>query len=150
MNLRKIIKEQISRVFQEEDMGFDSAIGGAIGSIEGELANNMIGINDIIKTQTTDIKNQDNEIKANMQLKSKLDASSPEKKGLEREIPEAQKDYEKRKKQLKDLEDTKKGLEKAQSEIEKQKLELQKQTSNSTKSTEQGPISNLPSLESPI
>jgi septal ring factor EnvC (AmiA/AmiB activator) len=150
MNLRKIIREQISRVFQEEDMGINSAIGGTIGNIEDELANNLLGVNDVIGTQTIDLKNKDNEIKSNMQLKSKLDATSPHKKGLEREIPDAQKDYEKRKKQLKDLEDTKKGLEKAQGEIQKQRLELQKQTSKSSKGTKEAPASVLPSLGSPI
>lgn len=133
MNLRKIIKEQINRVFQEEDMGINSAIGGTIGNIEDELSANLIGVSDVINTQTIDLKNKDNEIKSHMQLKSKLDSTSPEKKGLEREIPESQKEYEKRKRQLKDLEDTKKGIEKAQSELQKQKIELQKQSTKSNK-----------------
>lgn len=151
MNLRKIIREEISRIFQEQDAAGDtSVLGGALTGIDTELTTDLDNINNIVKTHTIDLKNKDNQIKANNQLKSKLDAATPQRKGLEREIPEDQKDYEKRKKQLKDLQDAKDGIEKAKSEIEKQKVELQNQTLNTQTGTKQSNTSVLPSLQSPI
>ncbi len=151
MDLRKIIKEEIERILREDDMNADSSvIDGVLVNIEDQLAQDLENINKIYQTQNLDLKNKDNEIKANLQLKSKLDATSPQKKGLEREIPEDQKDYEKRKKQLKDLELAKKGMESAKSEIEKQKIELEKQNNQTKSGQKQSPITVLPSLQSPI
>lgn len=148
MNIRKIIREEISRIFKEDDME-ENPLDGTIANIETQLQNDLGNISTIINTQNTDIKNKENEIKTDLQLKSKLDAKNPHKKGLEREIPEKQKDFEIRKKQLKDLENAQKGLVAAQKEIEKQKVDMANQAKQSTSSNQTTP-SVLPSLESPI
>lgn len=146
MNIRKIIREQIYKVLEQDT---NDIFGSTLQNIQTQLQGDLENVGSIIKTHTTDIKNLDNQIKSNLQLKSKLDAKNPHKKGLEREIPETQKDYENRKKQLKDLEDAKRGLEDAQKEIQKQKIELEKNQATAKKGEEK-PQSNLPSLESPI
>jgi chromosome segregation ATPase len=152
MNLRKIIREQISRILEEADVtGINSVVDDTLGNIGTQLTNDLQNVDSIIKTHQIDLKNKDSQIKTNLQLKSKLDAANPEKKGLERQIPEDQKDLERRRKQLKDLEMAQKGIVDAQSEIEKQRLELQKQTA--TQSNNPGEAQSdsvLPSLESPI
>lgn len=149
MNVRKIIQETIARLFEEEGVA-DSMFGDTLTNIDGQLAKDQENVALIVKTQQTDLKNKDNEIKSNLQLKSKLDAKNPHKKGLERELPEMQKDYETRKKQLKDLEDAQKGLEDARKEIQKQQMDLEKQAKTSKVGEKEKPASNLPSLESPI
>lgn len=153
MNLKKIIREQISLVLNENDItGTNSVVDDTINNIGIQLTSDLQNVDTIIKTQQIDLKNKDNQIKANLQLKSKLDAAAPEKKGLERQIPEDQKDLEKRKQQMKDLEDAKKGMQTAQSEIEKQKIELARQAKmqvKTTQNTSKTP-SVLPSLQSPI
>lgn len=149
MNIRKIIREAIYNMFEQED-DMNALFGNTLQGIQTQLQNDLENVDKIITTQQTDVKNLDNQIKANLQLKSKLDAQNPHKKGLEREIPENQKDYEKRKKQVKDLEAAKKGLQDAQKEIERQKAELAKKTAETKKGAKEGPESNLPSLESPI
>lgn len=153
MNLRKIIREQISQVFREDDATDGSLFGGALTDIGGQLQKDLDNVGAIITTHQTDMKNMDNQIKADLQLKSKLDAKNPHKKGLEREIPEEQKEYEQRKKQLKDLIDAQAGLSDAQKEIEKQKLDMEKQTKSAGQSqsgADQSTPSVLPSLQSPI
>lgn len=151
MDIRKIIKETIERVFKEqEDGGMDSMLGDTITNIETQLQGDLDNIGNIIKTQQVDIKNKDNEIKSDLQLKSNLDAQNPHKKGLEREVPEKQKDFVIRKKQLKDLEDAQKGLSAAQKEIEKQKIDMETKAKSSPKAGETKTSSTLPSLESPI
>lgn len=150
MDIRKIIRETVERVFQEQGEGGDSMFGDSLMNIDDQLAKDQENVALIIKTQQIDMKNKDNEIKSDLQLKSKLDAKNPHKKGLEREIPEKQKDYEDRKKQLKDLEDAQKGLEAARKEIQKQKLDMEKQSQTSKVGEKEAPASNLPSLESPI
>lgn len=149
MNIRKIIREAIYNMFEQED-DMNALFGNTLQGIQTQLQNDLENVDKIITTQQTDVKNLDNQIKANLQLKSKLDAQNPHKKGLEREIPETQKDYEKRKKQVKDLENAKKGLQDAQKEIERQKAELAKKTAETKKGAKEGPESSLPSLESPI
>lgn len=149
MNIRKLIKEQIEKVFNEQDSS-ESMFGDAVTNIETQLQKDLDNVGNIIKTQQVDIKNKDNEIKTDLQLKSKLDAQNPHKKGLEREIPEKQKDFEVRKKQLQNLEDAQKGLMSAQKEIGKQKIEMEKQAKLSATGGKQTPSSILPSLESPI
>lgn len=149
MNIRKVIREQIYKIMEQEQDDA-SLFGNTLDNIQTQLQTDLENVGTIIKTQDIDIKNLDNQIKSNLQLKGKLDAQNPHKKGLEREIPEYQKDYEKRKKQLKDLQDAKKGLEDAQNQINNQKMDLQKKTSQSTPGEENAPESNLPSLQSPI
>jgi hypothetical protein len=149
MNIRKIIREELSRLF-EDDAADGSLFGGALTDISSELEKDLANVGIIIKTHQTDMKNMDNQIKSDLQLKSKLNAQDPHKKGLEREIPEKQKDYEVRKKQLKDLEDAQKGMSAAQKEIEKQKLDLEKQSSQSQSGQADSTPSVLPSLNSPI
>lgn len=152
MNLRKIIREEISRVFQEDDTT-GGLFGDTLNNIGDELQTDLDNVGTIIKTQQLDIQNMDNQIKSDSQLKSKLDANNAHRKGLEREIPERQKDYEVRKKQLKDLKDAQKGLQDAQQDIANQQNDLEKQSqqtgqSSSTNGTQT--ISVLPSLQSPI
>jgi hypothetical protein len=146
MNIRKIIREQVNKVFED-----DSLFGDTLDSIQTQLQGDLKNVDNIIQTQNVDMKNMDNQIKANLLLKGKLDAQSPHKKGLEREIPETQKDYIKRQKQLKDLEVAKKGMEDAQTQINKQKIDLQNQTTQQNKpGAEKETSSVLPSLKSPI
>lgn len=147
MNLRKIIREEIGRVFQEDEAGLNPVLGGALNGIEDTLSADLNNITNIVKTQTTDTTNKDNEIKANLQLKSKLDSKNPHRIGLEREIPEDQKELEIRKKQLKDLQNAQKGIQDAQAEIEKQKKDAELQSVATQKKPTQ---SVLPSLQSPI
>lgn len=154
MDIRKFIREEVERMLQEQDVADDSLFGGAIGNIEAELEKDLTNVSAIINTQQIDMKNRDNEIKANLQLKSKLDSKNPHRKGLESQLPEDQKDFELRKKQLKDLQNAQLGLTSAQKEIQKNKLEMEKQAKQSTSqsaSTGQKTIpSVLPSLQSPI
>lgn len=149
MNIRKLIREEIRKVLNEED-GSESLFGGAIGNIEAQLQDDLENVTGIINTQQTDLKNKDNEIKADLQLKSKLDAKNPHKMGLEREVPEKQKDYEVRKKQLKNLEDAKKGLITAKAEIEKQKMDMEKSAKSAKPGAAEEIPSVLPTLQSPI
>lgn len=154
MNLRKLIREAIGDMFQGDESGTGPLIGDTLTNIQQTLDTDLQNVNSIVQTHTVDMKNKDNEIKANLELKSKLDQNNPHKKGLEREIPEDQKDYENRKKQLKDLQDAVKGMISAKDQIEKQKQELEKQslkTATQDKSGKKQPIASvLPSLESPI
>jgi uncharacterized protein (DUF3084 family) len=145
MFLRKLIREEVYRILSEQD---DNPTMDVFANISQQIGDDIENLSKIITTQNQDVKNADNEFKANSQLKSKLNQGNPQKVGLERELPAKQKDIETRKKQLKDLEKAKKGLEQAQGEIEKQKIELEKM--KKTKSGEEGPTSNLPSHESPI
>ena len=148
MNIRKIIQEEISKLFAEQE---DSMFGGVLKNIGDELDTDLSNVDNIVKTNTTDLNNKDNEIKANLLLKSKLDSTSPQKKGLEIEIPASQKDYDQRKKQLQDLENAKKGMEVAKGEITKQKAEIDKQKTQQQLKTGKSQISSvLPSLPSPI
>lgn len=154
MDIRKLIREEVEKILKEQDATGDSLFGGAIGNIETELQKDLTNVGAIISTQQIDMKNRDNEIKANLQLKSKLDAKSPHRKGLERQLPEDQKDFEIRKKQLKDLQNAQVGLTTAQKEIQKQKLDMEKQTaqaaSKSTATSKKTISSVLPTLQSPI
>lgn len=147
MNIRKIIREEIQRLFHEDDNNTGGMFGSALDSIDTELGTDLTNVKTIIATHQTDIKNMDNEIKVDSQLKSKLDQNNPHRKGLEVEIPQKQKDFEMRKKQLKDLQDTQKGLEDAQTKIEKQQTDMQSQTKSGGK---QATPSVLPSLPSAI
>ena len=111
---------------------------------------NLDNVDSIIQTQTTDLKNTDSEIKSKLQLRSKLNQNSPERKGLEREVPEAQKGLKVKEKQLKDLETTKTNIAQAKSELEKKQQELEKQAMTSKMSKKSSTSSVLPSLQSPI
>lgn len=146
MDIRKLIREEIVRLFEQEESMFGTALTDIDTQLQGDLAN----VDVIVKTQQQDIKNMDTQVKGDLNTKSKLDAKNPHKKGLEREIPERQKEIVDRKKQLKNLEDAKKGLEAARAEIQKQQLDIQKQAKTATSGEQQAPESNLPSLESPI
>ena len=149
MDIRKIIKEEISKIFEQDAQS--TLFGDTMSSIEDELSNNLAQVGNIINTQTTDLKDKDSEIKANLQLKSKLNPSNPHRVGLEREIPVTQKLYVDRQKQLKDLQGTQKAMQDAQTKIANQQKELQKQQSQQKVSGgNQKPTSVLPSLQSPI
>lgn len=149
MKIRKLINEIIEKLLEETDV-----LNGALNNIGTQLDSDLQYVDDIVKTQQIDISDTDNRLKAKLQLKSKLNPSSAERKGLEREIPEAQKDYEKRKIQLKNLEATKQGMMNAQAELEKQRERIKKQNSINSKITNkqqnQSTGSVLPSLKSPI
>ena len=148
MNIRKIIREQIKKVFEDNTGGM---FGGALDGISNQLQTDLDNVGAIIATHQTDIKNKDTEIKADSDLQSKLDQNNPHKIGLTREIPEMKKDLDVRKKQLKDLETAEKGLTDAQTQIAKQQSNSQAQQNNSKADTGKAKIaSNLPSLPNPI
>lgn len=152
MNIRKLIREEIKKVIFEDETGMSPILGSTLDDITGQLTGDLTNVGTIISTQKIDLQNKDNEIKTDLQLKSKLDANNPHKKGLDREIPEKQKDYEARKKQLKDLETAQKGMEAAKEKIAKQSLDLEKQSAQSNTSTTSNNTtpSVLPSLGSLI
>ena len=147
MDIRRLIKEQIQKVF-EDNLNSDTLFGGALDDINGQLQTDLDSVGKIITTHQTDIKNQDNEIKADSQLQSKLDQSNPHKIGLTREIPEMKKDLDARKKQLQDLQNVQQGITDAQNQIQKQNDTMQnsQQGVQGTQKTQ----SVLPSIQSPI
>ena len=157
MKIRNLIREIISRVIHEED-ALDGGITGTIDNIGSQLDIDMQNVDKIINAQKGDLNNTDNQIKSKLQLKTKLTPTSPERKGLEREVPEAQKALRIKQQQLKDLEDAQKGMTQAKTELEKQRQEMEKQSQiNATLAAKQGvkpsgssSSSVLPSLSSPI
>ena len=144
MDIRKIIREEIQRLFNEVD-NTGGMFSGALKNIGTELGTDLKNVKAIIATHQTDIHNMDNQIKSDSQLKSKLDQNNPHRKGLEREIPEKQKDFQNRKKQLKDLQNAEKGLGDAQSKIEKQQISMKIQDANGGKKAVQSVLPTLPS-----
>lgn len=155
MNIRKIIREQISRVFQEEDASND-ILGGAVADIGTMLQRDIENINGIINTQSTSLKNdkitykQDNQKKGAISAKIG-DIDNPEKKGLEREMPLRNQLNQSKEKQIKDLEVAQKGLNTAKTDLEKKQLEIEKQAQQQAKNTgKTSTPSVLPSLQSPI
>jgi septal ring factor EnvC (AmiA/AmiB activator) len=149
MNIRSLIKEVITRVIHEEDvLGGD--ISGTIQNISTQLSNDLKNVESIIDTQKIDFTNDTNKVKSKLQLKSRLNQNTPERKGLEREVPESQKELKVKEKQLKDLETTKNNIVQAKSEIEKQSQELEKQSMVSKMGKKASTPSVLPSLNSPI
>jgi len=149
MEIKKLIREIISRVIHEEDM-LGGDITGTIKDIGTQLDVDLKNIDSIVKTQKNDLSNTDNQIKSKLQLRSKLTATSPERKGLEREVPEAQKVLKTKQQQLKDLEDAQKGMTQAKSEIEKQRQEIEKQALAANQGGKTASSNVLPSLQSPI
>jgi chromosome segregation ATPase len=149
INIRKIIREQIEKIFNEDDQNLGTGLfGGALANINTELQTDADNVNQIVTTQQMDLKNMDNQIKSDSQLKSKLDNNNPHRKGLEVEIPQKQKEYDARQKQLKDLQDVAKGLVDAQTDIQKQQKQS---TQNMNKTSTQTKIASvLPSLPSAI
>ena len=55
MNIRKIIREEISRVFRED--ASDDILGGAVNDIGTMLQGDIENINGIIDTQKTNLTN---------------------------------------------------------------------------------------------
>jgi hypothetical protein len=155
MNIRKIIREQISRVFKEADAS-DSILGGAVSDIGTMLQKDIDNINNIIDTQRTSLRNDKVVYKQDNQKKNAIspkigDIDNPEKKGLEREMPLRNQLNHSKEKQVKDLEDAQKGLVAAQSDLEKKRLEIEKQAAQQEKTSGKSTTpSILPSLESPI
>lgn len=155
MNIRKIIREQISRVFKEADAS-DSILGGAVNDIGTMLQKDIDNINNIIDTQKTGLKNDKVVYKQDNQKKNAIsakigDVDNPEKKGLEREMPLRNQLNHAKEMQVKDLEDAQKGLVAAQSDLEKKRLEIEKQAKQQEKTSGKSTTSSvLPSLESPI
>jgi len=156
MNIRKIIREEIARVFKEaettgsmagsassDDTG--SMLNGTLTDISGVLQADYDNMDVIIRKLDVDSKNRKNDIKSKLQIKSKLPADNPDRKGLNVSIPAYQSDDKVRDEQLKNLKDTQKGIAAAQDKLNKQQLDMEKQTKQSGKTP-----SVLPSLESPI
>ena len=150
MDIRKIIREQMQIVFEDDAIVNSGLFGGALNNINSQLDADLDNVGKIINTQQIDIKNKDNEIKSNSQLQSKLDQTSPKKIGLTRELPEDKKQLDIKKKQLKDLQDAKKGITDAQKEIEKQQSDMQKKAKSNPNPNGSQTSSVLPSLQSPI
>jgi len=157
MNLRKIIREQINRVFQEEDASQD-AIGGTIQDIGAMMQQDIEKMSNIIKTQQTGLKNDEAAYKQDLQKKNALsprigDIDNAEKKGLERALPLKDQLNKSKEQQIKDLEDTQKAMQIAKADLDKKSAELEQQSKESelsSKSTKTTSQSSLPSLESPI
>ncbi len=155
MNIRKIIREQISRVFQEEDASND-ILGGAVADIGTMLQKDIENINGIIDTQETGLKNDKIVYKQDNQKKNAIspkigDIDNPEKKGLERAMPLKNQLNQAKEQQIRDLKDAQKGLNVAKTDLEKKQLEIEKQAQQQAKSTgKTSSPSVLPSLQSPI
>jgi DNA repair exonuclease SbcCD ATPase subunit len=149
VKIRRIIKEIVAKtIFEQDVLGQD--ITNTINDISTQLSSDLENIDAIVKNQKIDLTNSNSEIKSKNQLKNKLSANSPEKKGLEREVPEAEKNLKNKEKQLKDLEKAKQGIIKAKSEIEKQRQEIEKQAKLSKNVDTKNISSVLPPLQSPI
>lgn len=151
MNIRKIIKEEVARVFKEADGdmsstdGQGSMLNGTLDDISGVLQTDFDSMDAIIQKLDVDSKDRKNDIKSKLQIKSKLPADNPDRKGLNVSIPAYQSDDKVRDEQLKKLKDTQLGIKAAQEKINQQKLDAEKQSIESGKTP-----SVLPSLKSPI
>lgn len=132
MNIRNIIKKSvIAYLLEQEQPG------------EEPEQDFIVKLDDIKKRLDLDLKDSESEYKAKEQMKGKLTANNPDRKGLERELPELKKQIEKKKTDVQDLENSKGELEKLN--IEKDKLKA----SQSISAVEKTP-SVLPSLNSGI
>lgn len=157
MNLRKLIREEIGRVFKEIDTPND-AIGGTIQNIGDMMQQDIEKMADIIKTQQTSLKNDQAAYKQDMQKKNALssrigDVDNAEKKGLERSLPLKDQLNKEKEKQIKDLENTQKAMQTAKNDLDKKNAELAQQSKEVEKSgkTEKTTTSSaLPSLPSAI
>jgi len=159
MNIRKIIREEISRIFQEEDSVLNAGndvLGGTVNDIGTMLQKDIDNIAGIVNTQTTSLKNDQAVYKQDNQKKNTIsnkigDIDNPEKKGLEREMPLRNQLNIAKDKQLKDLMAAQKGLMTAQSDLKKKQDEIEKQAQQQAKKTgKTSTPSILPSLQSPI
>lgn len=159
MDIRKIIREEISRMFQEEDATLNTGndvLGGAMNDIGAMLQKDIDNIAGIVNTQTTSLKNDQAVYKQDNQKKNTIsnkigDIDNPEKKGLEREMPLRNQLNIAKDKQLKDLVAAQKGLVAAQSDLQKKQAEIEKQAQQQAKATgKTSTPSILPSLQSPI
>ena len=154
MNIRKIIREEISRVFRED--ASDDILGGAVNDIGTMLQGDIENINGIIDTQKTNLTNDKLVYKQDNQKKGALSPKigsidNPEKKGLEREMPLRNQLNMEKERQIKDLENAQKGLATAKVDLDKKQAEIEKQSKiQAQKSGKQQTTSVLPSLQSPI
>ncbi len=154
MNIRKFIREEISRVFRED--ASDDVLGSAVNDIGTMLQGDIENITGIIDTQRTNLKNDKLVYKQDNQKKGAIspkigNVDNPEKKGLERELPLRNQLNMEKEKQIKDLEDAQKGLQTAKVDLDKKQAEIEKQSKmQAQKSGKQQTASVLPSLQSPI
>ena len=157
MNLRKLIREEIGRIFKEIDTSND-AIGNTIQNIGDMMQQDIEKMADIIKTQQTSLKNDQAEYKQDTQKKNALssrigDIDNAEKKGLERSLPLKDQLNKEKEKQIKDLENTQKAMQTAKKDLDKKNAELAQQAKEAEKTgkTEKTTTSSvLPSLPNPI
>lgn len=154
MNIRKFIREEISRVFRED--AAEDILGGAVNDIGTMLQGDIENISGIIDTQRTNLKNdklvykQDNQKKGSISPKIG-NVDNPEKKGLERELPLMNQLNMEKEKQIKDLEDAQKGLQAAKIDLDKKQAEIEKQSKMQAKNSgKEQTASVLPNLQSPI
>jgi hypothetical protein len=158
MNIRKIIREQISQVFKEVDAtdAANDILGGTVNDIGAMLQQNIDNMNKIIATQQTTLKNDKAVYKQDSQKKNAIspkigDIDNPEKKGLEREMPLRNQLNHAKEVQIKDLEDAAKGIESAKIDLDKKRLEIEKQAKEQSKASGKSSTQSvLPSLQSPI
>ncbi len=154
MNIRKFIREEISRVFRED--ATDDILGGAVNDIGTMLQADIENINGIIDTQRTNLKNDKLVYKQDSQKKGAIspkigNIDNPEKKGLERELPLVNQLNMEKEKQIKDLENAQKGLATAKIDLDKKQAEIEKQSKMQAKNSgKEQTASVLPSLQSPI
>ena len=131
MNIRKFIREEISRVFRED--ASDDVLGSAVNDIGTMLQGDIENITGIIDTQRTNLKNDKLVYKQDNQKKGAIspkigNVDNPEKKGLERELPLRNQLNMEKEKQIKDLEDAQKGLQTAKVDLDKKQAEIEKQS----------------------
>lgn len=146
--LRKIIREQLEKLFEAIDGG---VLDDAMADLQGQITANIKNLEDIKTTTDQDIENKENDIKAKKQLKGQLPTQNADRQGLEREIPAKQKEVDKQKKDAEKILKAKTDFEKAQSELEKQKMQIAKaDKEKEIKGGEKTSAPVLGSLESPI
>ena len=154
MDIRKLIREEVEKVFQEQDAD-NSVLGGAIQDIGAMLQVSIDNTNKLIDAQKISLKNdefifkKDNEKKSS--ISSKIgDVDNPEKKGLQIMLPLKKKLNQFREKNIQDLQKGQEVTAAAQKEIENLKKKSAQTTSKSSSTGQKAIQSVLPSLQSPI
>ncbi len=142
-DLRLIIREQLSQLFEAMDGG---VLDDAMGELQTQISSNIENLENIKKSTDQDIKNKENEVKGQKQLKGQLPSQNPDRQGLEREIPAKEKEIDKQKKDAEKILKAKTDFEKAKQELQKQQLKLAQTDKGEEKSAE----STLKPLSSPI
>lgn len=140
--IRNIIREQLENLFEQMDGGI---LDGAMADLQDQITSNIENLESLEKSTDQDIKNSENELKGQKQLKGQLPTQNPERQGLERQIPATEKELEKKRKGVDSIKKAQEDFKKAQQELQKQQAQIKQSSSK-----EDGNSEILPSLESPI